>query len=180
MMKIKLMRMFLVGYLCGILRLVTINFTQVIQEMNNAQGFYNDFKKVINANIPINNQKLEANIIAINIFKNNLSRLILDYEQAQSDLSNALSSLIELEDQISGLNKVIKSLFNDFIIKKDITIAEQYDLLNIILNCKSILNYKNTMYKERKKSLEAMHQKINKLSIDINVLIKEQKVVLNS
>lgn len=114
--------------------------------------------------------------ILIDNFKNNIAQFLLNYEQDQANVKNILNTLIDLENKVAGLPTIEKKLFDDFIMKKDKTDKEQYEFFNIILSGQAILEYKNNIYKDKKKILDDVFLKINQLISDINVLIKKKMI----
>lgn len=116
----------------------------------------------------------QKNIVLLNNFKNDILKLLLEYDQDQAELEGILKSLVALEAQVAGLADLLKGLFNNFSTQQDISDSEQYELFNIILGAQGILEYKNDLYQEKKKSLEKIVAKIITLNKDIALLIQKQ------
>ncbi len=126
------------------------------------------------------NSDLRKTVVLIDDFKNNIMQLILDYDKEQANLKNQLKVLIDLESKVSGLTEIEIDLFNNFLNKSEMSDAKEYEIFTIILSAQSIMEYKNKIYLEKKKSLELIYEKIIKLFTNIKVLINKQNELINN
>lgn len=123
-------------------------------------------------------KEYKKNTALILDFKNNLNSLFLDYAQEEKNLQNVLNDFIALEEQSSGLTDLEKELFQNFLDGKKITEKETLEMFSFILQGVSILEYKSQQYLEKKKSVDTIMSKINKLILDIDTLMQKQNDLL--